>query len=88
MNDRASADRPMPEYLLRNPTSGAHESAIIHVFGISRSSLLEPVVSGTPSMKDIIAACARNDCMPSFSWEGVWVGKGKQRETGWERWGW
>jgi hypothetical protein len=39
-------------------------------------------------MKDIIAACARNDCMPSFSWEGVWVGKGKQRETGWERWGW
>ena len=56
VNDTTSAARPMPEYLLRNPTSGAHDSAIIITFGTKRSTLLEPVVRGIPSMKDIMAA--------------------------------
>ena len=56
VNDTASAARPMPEYLLRKPTSGAHDSAIIITFGTIRSTLLEPIVRGMPSMKDIMAA--------------------------------
>jgi hypothetical protein len=56
VNDTASAARPMPENLLRKPTSGAHDSATIITFGTRRSTLLEPVVRGMPSMKDIMAA--------------------------------
>lgn len=78
MNDRASADRPIPEYLLRKPTSGAHDSAIIHMLGIKRSSLLEPVVSGTPSMKDIIAALGQVGFNSRHKFSGEGCGRGEE----------
>ena len=37
MNESATANKPKPENLLKNPTSGAHDKIITSALGMSRS---------------------------------------------------